>query len=155
MSLLPDIDVVPGLLTGDIGRFHNQLTHSLIVGLLVAPIVGLIVRQIFATPGTAWIVASLISYELHIIMDYFTGERGVMLFWPLTATRFSAPVKLFAGVQWGNGLVSISHLYTLFTESLAILAVLVCVSLLARVRKARSSLPDAGSATVPEPRDTR
>ncbi|MGQ0604765.1 MAG: metal-dependent hydrolase, partial [Anaerolineales bacterium] len=36
LSMLPDIDSVLGFLTGDFGRFHNNVTHSLIVGFAVA-----------------------------------------------------------------------------------------------------------------------
>ena len=36
VSLIPDSDSVLGLAAGDFGRFHNNATHSLIVGLVVS-----------------------------------------------------------------------------------------------------------------------
>jgi membrane-bound metal-dependent hydrolase YbcI (DUF457 family) len=45
-----------------------------------------------------WFVVLLASYEMHVIMDYFTvGGRGVMLFWPLTLQRFESPVARSLG----------------------------------------------------------
>jgi inner membrane protein len=61
-------------------------------------------------------------------MDALTAERGVMLFWPLTQARFSSPVKLFYGLQWGLGWFSIWHLWTIFTESVFVALVLFAVN---------------------------
>ncbi len=118
LSLLPDLDAIPGILSGDMARFHNNITHSLVVGLAVALIGASVLYFPFKSSWIVWFGLVLLSYELHIIMDFFTGERGSMLFWPFTAERFSAPVKLFTGVKWGLGLFSPWHLWTLFTEGL-------------------------------------
>jgi len=125
LSLLPNLDVLPGIITGDIGRFHNNFTHSLMVGVLVALAFAVLVSRAYGPPWKVWFGAALISYELHVIMDFFTAERGVMLLWPLATARFSSPVKLFIGVQWGNGWMSIWHLYTIFTEALFFLFILL------------------------------
>jgi membrane-bound metal-dependent hydrolase YbcI (DUF457 family) len=130
LSLLPDLDALPGIIMGDMGRFHNNASHSLIVGLFVAIIFSVLVSRISKSPMKPWFAAALISYELHIIMDFFTGERGVMLLWPLTLARFSSPVKLFFGVQWGKGWISGWHLWTIFTEALSFLLILIFLGLL-------------------------
>jgi hypothetical protein len=51
-------------------------------------------------------------------MDALTAERGVMMFWPLTDARFASPIKIFYGLQWGLGWFSVWHLWTVFTEAL-------------------------------------
>jgi hypothetical protein len=140
-SLLPDLDVFPGIFTGDLGRFHNNVTHSLIVGLLVSAILSALVARIFRSSMKTWFSAFLFSYELHIIMDFFTGERGVMLGWPLTSARFTSPVKLFIGVKWGNGLISITHLVTILTEGLLFLLVLAVIKLAQRL-KSKTAMTD-------------
>jgi inner membrane protein len=61
-------------------------------------------------------------------MDALTAERGVMMFWPLTQARFTSPIKIFYGVQWGLGWFSLWHLWTFFTESLFVLVVIVAVN---------------------------
>jgi hypothetical protein len=51
-------------------------------------------------------------------MDAATVSRGVMALWPLTETRFLAPVTIFYGLHWSDGWISIRHLWTLLTELL-------------------------------------
>ena len=118
LSLLPDLDAIPGIISGDMARFHNNITHSLVVGLAVALVGASLLSLLFKTSWVMWFGLVFFSYELHIVMDFFTGERGSMLFWPFTAERFSSPVKLFTGVKWGLGVFSPWHLWTLFTEGL-------------------------------------
>jgi inner membrane protein len=120
-SILPDIDSVVGLLAGNFGRFHNNATHSLFVGVafslgfaaLMWVLGGKSRREQFAY----WFGVAVVSYSLHIIMDAATISRGVMAFWPLTSERFLAPVTIFYGLHWSDGWVSIRHLWTFLTES--------------------------------------
>lgn len=116
-AMLPDFDALLGLLAGDIGRYHNNGTHSLVVGLgvslLVAAYLGLRRKASFLP----WFLVLLISYESHVILDYFTfGGRGVMLFWPIIAERFLPPFTLFHGVRWSAGVYSAEHLLTVVSE---------------------------------------
>lgn len=126
-SLLPDFDFLPGVLTGRVGSFHNQFSHSLLVGAVVALVAGLLAAWMLprfrssAAPRhtlfieTFWL--ALLAYNTHILMDFFTMEnRGVKMFWPLTEARFAAPVKLFYGVRWSEGLFSPEHLITILTD---------------------------------------
>lgn len=116
LSLLPDLDSVVGILFGDFGRFHNGWTHSLLVGLGLATVVGsLALFRQFAAPRE-WFLIALLCYGLHVVMDYFTIGRGAMLFWPLTLARFQAPVKAFYGLHWSDGLFSFRHVWSLLSE---------------------------------------
>lgn len=137
LSLLPDLDALPGIILGDFGRFHNNFTHSLTMGLVVALVFASLVSWMSKVSWNAWFSAALICYELHVIMDMFTGDRGVMLLWPFTSTRFTAPLKLFAGVQWGHGFLSAWHLWTLFTEGLFFAIVLLIINRLYKNRPAQ------------------
>jgi inner membrane protein len=122
LSMLPDVDVVPGLLLGDFGRFHNTVTNSTFVGLAVAALVGAVG---WFTGWYRWRRAFLltaISYWLHIFMDYSTGGRGVMLLWPISAERIASPVQLFYGLRWSSGLFSTHHIWTIGTELLFVAA---------------------------------
>ncbi|NIV75262.1 MAG: hypothetical protein GWN37_10615, partial [Gammaproteobacteria bacterium] len=42
---------------------------------------------------------TLVCYELHVLLDYLTVGRGVMLLWPLSAERFAPPIYLFYGLH--------------------------------------------------------
>ena len=116
LSILPDFDSVAGFLMGDLGRYHNNWTHSLIVGLGVALVIGSLVWLVLHSGFSRWFILALLCYELHIMMDYFTVGRGVKAFWPVSLERFVSPVPLFYGLHWSDGWLTMRHLFTLVTE---------------------------------------
>lgn len=145
-SILPDFDTVAGILAGDIGRYHNQGTHSLVVGLLVALFFAVLLARGRMHAFKAWFPPLLLSYELHVLMDVVTlGERGVMLLWPLSSARFDVPFTLFYGVRWSEGIFAWQHLVTLATEALFALLVLGGLYLLER----RQNVPSGPSQRRP------
>lgn len=124
-SLLPDLDVVPGVLLGDMHGFHNQAGHSLLAGLGMAVVAGLVggllagrgkegrrggAGSVF---GVVWV-----SVWLHIGMDALTQGRGVRLFWPLWPGRVAAPAEVFGGLRWSEGLLYRGHWVTAGEELL-------------------------------------
>ncbi len=116
LSLLPDLDALIGLLMGDFWRFHNQATHSLIIGLIIALGIGAVIWLRRRSGFLCWFIIALLCYELHVIMDFFTIGRGVMLLWPFSSDRYESPMTLFYGLHWSQGWVSVMHLWTLVTE---------------------------------------
>lgn len=116
-SLLPDLDSVVGILMQDFGRFHNNGTHSLVIGLIVAALFGLVFSGGQRKRFLFWFFFVLAAYELHVIMDAFTYGRGVKAFWPFSEARFLSPVFLFFGLHWSDGFFSFSHVITLITET--------------------------------------
>lgn len=127
LSMLPDLDVIPAILMGNMHRFHNNFSHSFLFAIPVAFLVAGIFQRIYRTDFWLWFVICLLSYDLHVLMDALTAERGVMMFWPLTETRFASPIKIFYGLQWGLGWFSIWHIWTIFTESIFGLVVISAV----------------------------
>ena len=123
LSQLPDLDSVVGFFSSDFGAYHNQYSHSLLTGIPVALLAAGIAMAFKSKHIKVWFWIALLSYELHVFMDYLTVGRGVRLLWPLTTYRFQAPVKLFYGLHWSEGLVSVHHLWTLLSESLSVLLV--------------------------------
>ena len=138
LSLLPDFDSIVGILSGQFGRYHNNFTHSLLFGLPVALIAAALVGWKRKSSFTIWFLISLTAYEMHVIMDFFTVGRGVMLFWPFSTTRFASPLKLFYGLHWSDGLISVRHLWTLVTEIGFFLLLLIPFNLFKRL-KSRST----------------
>ena len=140
-SLLPDLDSVAGILWQDFGRYHNNGSHSLLVGLAVALAIGGLMWWRKRSGFVYWFGLVLLCYQFHIILDFCTVGRGVMLFWPLSAARFESPVKLFYGLHWSDGLVSINHVWTLLNEvAFAILAMLATHFLERRMVDFKSTL---------------
>ncbi len=138
LSLLPDLDTVPGFLTGEFGRFHNTVTNSFAMGLIAALGVGAAVWLSRRSGFKRWFLIALVAYYMHVMMDYLTLGRGPMLLWPFTDERFDSPFKAFFGAHWSEGWISISHLWTALSE-LAFVAVLL---LLVNVLSSRRSSPE-------------
>jgi hypothetical protein len=134
LSMLPDLDVIPAIIFRDMRAYHNNFSHSLIFGIPVALLIAGIFHRIYRSNFWLWFLICFVSYDLHVIMDAMTAERGVMMFWPLTEARFASPIKLFYGLQWGLGWFSIWHLWTIFTESLFSLIVIFAVNFFNRRR---------------------
>jgi inner membrane protein len=143
-SLLPDIDAAVGFTSGDFGRYHNNGTHSLVSGLLVALSGALFLAWKDRTQFLNWFWVIFFSYGSHVILDFFTQGRGVMLFWPFTSERFGSPVKLFLGVRWSEGWISIEHFWTLVTELIFVLIIGLVVWALGR----REGVTDRSRSTL-------
>jgi membrane-bound metal-dependent hydrolase YbcI (DUF457 family) len=141
LSILPDIDTLPGLIYGDMHGFHNNYTHSLLTGLVVTLVLAALLARYFKTSFISWFLAGLASYELHVVMDFFTSERGVKLLWPIYPERIIAPVKLFVGFQWGLGLFNLGHIWTFFTEVVFFIVLLFILNLLQKSRHKPEVLP--------------
>lgn len=116
LSLLPDLDSVAGILLNNFGKYHNNGSHSLFVGFFVALVIAMAISLIRKNLALDWFVVSLLSYGLHVIMDFFTVGRGVMFFWPFSLQRYTSPLPLFYGFHWSDGIFSSNHLITLLTE---------------------------------------
>lgn len=140
LSMLPDLDVIPAVIFRDMRAYHNNISHSLFLALPVALLVAGIFRRIYRSNFWLWFVICLLSYDFHVIMDALTAERGVMIFWPLTQARFSSPIKIFYGLQWGLGWFSPWHLWTIFTESLFVMIVVLAVNYFSKRRDRAGNL---------------
>lgn len=150
LSLLPDLDAIPGILSGDFAAYHNNSTHSLAMALPAALAVGGLVWLRGRAGFTFWFTTALVCYQLHVIMDYFTLGRGVMLLWPFSGERYSSPILLFAGVAWSDGLVSSRHLWTLLGELVFVGAIALATRLIGgRAGSYRTRLGRRQAGTLP------
>lgn len=148
LSLLPDFDFVPGLLLGDFDQFHNTISNSLLVGIVVALLFASFLWLVQGrTHFAAWFSLTLLCYESHVLMDYFTIGRGVMLLWPFSTARYKPAVNLFYGLHRSSGWLTIHHLWTVFTELAFAILVIVAVNVIEHRRgnKSRSRSQDEGS----------
>jgi len=118
LSMLPDLDVIPAIIFRDMKAYHNNFSHSFLLAIPVAFLTAGILHRVYKSNFWLWFLICLISYDLHVIMDALTSERGVMMFWPLSQNRFVSPIRIFYGLQWGFGWFSLRHLWTVCTESL-------------------------------------
>lgn len=123
-SMLPDVDSIVGLLAGDFGRFHNNVTHSLLVGAAISlGFAGIMASR--RGRFRFWFLVAAGCYSAHVLMDGATWGRGVMALWPISERRFLSPLPLFYGLHWSDGLFSVRHLWTVSTELLFTLLTMV------------------------------
>ncbi len=115
-SLLPDMDSLAGVLAKDFGRYHNNLTHSFAMGLYASLVIAAGSYILDRKRVGTWTLLGLACYELHVLMDFFTVGRGVMIFWPISPERWEPAMKLFYGLHWSDGWFSHKHLWTLLNE---------------------------------------
>jgi inner membrane protein len=134
-SLLPDADALPGIAFGDLSRYHNNLTHSVAAGLATAALAGCAARAAKSPRAGMWFWIALLAYLLHVLMDFFTVGRGVMLAWPLSAERFLAPSPVFLGLRWSHSPLDPVHLRTLANEMCFVLALALAVWWVERRRR--------------------
>ena len=115
-SLLPDLDSIVGVIMGDFGKYHNNLSHSLLFGLIISLLVGVALKAFSELKLHHLFLPVFAGYAVHVLMDSATITRGVMLFWPLTDERYASPYTIFYGVRWSEDWLSPLHLITLVTE---------------------------------------
>lgn len=120
-SLLPDADAVPGVLIGEVGRWHNGWTHSILAWAFVGFWVWLGAALLRRDDRRFWLHTSVVAMGLHLAMDFVTVSRGLMLAWPFSRARVQIPWALFYGLRYSEGWWSFHHVWTIGNE-VAVLA---------------------------------
>lgn len=99
LANLPDLDYVPGLLIGDMNRFHHHYTHTLGFALLAVAGVWLVGRGGRPHLGGRYLLLALVLLLSHLAADIMTRDGsepyGIMALWPIADTRVLSPVSLF------------------------------------------------------------
>jgi len=138
-SLAPDLDVIPALLFRDFIGFHNQASHSItfsvVFVLVMAPLIDTLIRG----PGiTRALAIGMTGTLMHVLMDWMTWGRGVMLGWPWTDARFMMDPPIFIGLRWSEGVFSAHHLRTMANELVVTLPV-IALFWITRIRLRKSA----------------
>ena len=101
LGAAPDLDFLPGLLSGAPSAFHHGPSHSLGFTLLAALVMGLWgMRQ---GRFWRWALVGLAAYGSHVLIDYFTADNlapfGMPVWWPLDSEYTMAHHPLFMAVD--------------------------------------------------------
>ena len=100
----PDLDFIPGLLLGDINRFHQGISHSIPAAVFFGGLAWLVARPRSAAPMKIGMVGAGL-YGSHLLMDFFSEDRrapfGQPLLFPFFSEHFIAPWAIFGGVKHG------------------------------------------------------
>ncbi len=133
-AVVMDADALLGILHGNLAGYHNQQSHSLVAAIAIGVGAGLLGRALTGSGLCRWLSLGLAGAFSHVLIDFLTIGRGVLLFWPITDARFTSPLPLFYGLRWSEGIVSTSHLIMLANE-IPILAGLLWLVRIARAHE--------------------
>lgn len=90
-----DLDFLPGLLVGELGRFHHGPSHSLLAALLF----GMLAAMVFPLQRAFGFTLGFLNYLSHVVLDFLIDDPswpyGVPLFWPFSAEYHMSPVRVF------------------------------------------------------------
>lgn len=94
----PDLDFLPGIVLGELNRFHHGPTHSLLF-VIAAAVMAWLLWRVFERVGI-WVAACLATCALlHLGADLVTVDRaepiGIPFAWPVSHSYFKAPVDVF------------------------------------------------------------
>ena len=105
-AIAPDFDFIPGLLIGDINRFHHGPSHSIGFALAYALLGALLLRfnsdfRHFRSTFTLLLVV----YLSHLLADLMSVDHGapygIPLLWPISDQYLISPVSLFMKIEHG------------------------------------------------------
>lgn len=106
---LPDIDYLPGVLTGDINAYHHHYTHTLGWIILVTAGLWMVWKAFRPAVGVREALFLFACMAAHLLADLFTDDRsypyGIMIGWPLSDQYALAPWPLFPRplkADWGE-----------------------------------------------------
>jgi membrane-bound metal-dependent hydrolase YbcI (DUF457 family) len=102
MAIAPDFDFLPGILVGQPALYHQTITHSLSVAVVVSGALTLLYNRTQRTRMVDW-GRFCSAYSSHLVIDLFGVDRrppfGMPLLWPFSNQAFLAPWELFPGVR--------------------------------------------------------
>ena len=135
LACLPDLDYLPGLLVGELNRYHQLFTHSLAFCAVASAVAAWALRRTpLRPPSVAAIVFS------HLLFDLLTEDArppiGIPLLWPFSDKPFQiAPlVPRWEKLSVAQALTSPANLRPVAVElatglAILLLSLLVCAIL--------------------------
>jgi inner membrane protein len=144
----PDLDFLPGLLVGDLSRFHHGPSHSIGFAILFG-----MICSCFSSKRLHTFVMGSILYFSHVILDYSIQDPsppyGVPLFWPISQDYYMAPFAFLPKFDYRPDLTqsflsavfSFANLMTVATELLLLVPWLIVVSFWVRDKSAIEKSP--------------
>jgi inner membrane protein len=99
-----DLDFIPGLLVGDVNRYHQSLSHSFLFALLFG-FFSLVFFHGREGSVTQILATRFLLYGSHLLIDYSSQDGstplGIPLLWPVSNRHFISPWPIFYGVRHG------------------------------------------------------
>jgi membrane-bound metal-dependent hydrolase YbcI (DUF457 family) len=123
-----DLDLLPGLVTGDASRYHHGFTHSLGAAVITAVMAAAVAIWFRLQDAVRFGVLIAAAFASHVVLDMLaigkSPYNAVPLFWPITNRLYTLPPSIFPDIQYDpdaanffGSLVSRANLYALLFES--------------------------------------
>ena len=99
LAVLPDLDIVVGLIGERAGSaYHGTFTHSIVATLVVALVAWMVA-------GKGWALLAGMGYGSHLLVDLLDqrGQTNVLLGWPFSSEYAHGMAKLFPIVPFEHG----------------------------------------------------
>ena len=102
----PDLDFIPGLLSGQPDHFHHGASHSIALAVLFAILFG-VFSHIMKIDSVQWTSPVLLGlYLSHLVLDCFSIDTaapyGMPLFWPVSHTYYNAAIEFLPDIRRTN-----------------------------------------------------
>ena len=142
----PDLDFLPGLVVGDLPRYHHGPSHS--VGFAI--LFGIVASLLMSRRLYSFIVASSLYFS-HVVLDYLVQDPsppyGVPLLWPLSYEYHMAPFAFFPRFDYLAGstdsmvatIFSLHNLSTIVTEIVLLSSLLLLLGVWTRIQEHRNT----------------
>jgi hypothetical protein len=132
----PDVDYLPGLISGDLNHYHHQVTHSLVWVSVFSLGIWLMWRALDRSAGVREFIYVCVAAASHLLVDMLTQDGaapyGIMLLWPFSTEYMQAPFWVFGMMakndlrmvfQWSNFFTMLRELLLTVPLVLAVIAV--------------------------------
>ena len=147
LACLPDLDYIPGLLVGELNRYHQLWTHSLLFCTVAAAVAARALRRTRLRPPAVFAIVFS-----HLLLDLLTEDArppvGIPLLWPFSSRPFQiAPLfPRWEKLSVAQALTSPANLRPAAVE-LAVGAAFValCLAAACLLRRARAAETDYSS----------
>jgi inner membrane protein len=102
-AVAADLDFLPGILHGEVARFHQGGSHSLGAVFFYAAGIWSVLRccRIAQANYLALLFGS--AYASHLLLDFFGADSGppvgIPLFWPLMPGHYTSPMVVFMEIH--------------------------------------------------------
>ena len=127
----PDFDYLPGLIAGELNRWHHGYSHSLGWCLLLTAMAGCFARALRPSAVKRVMLVVLCSSLVHLVADLLTTDvtppLGIMIAWPVWDAYISSKLDLFPPMQKNTlgDILQPANLRPLLHECLITLPILV------------------------------
>ena len=129
IACIPDLDLIPGLVVGDLARFHHGASHSFAAAAIFSVAVLLLLKWRKGKLVVNFFLISFVLYSSHIGLDFLTldpGEpSGMPLFWPWSLETHQSSWPLLPHVQHSRAPIFSTHNFFLFIREILLFLPLV------------------------------